>query len=131
MDTFLKATGGILVALVFYLILAKQGKDISLLLTVVVCIMVVGVAVEYLTPVISVVEQLRSVGNLDSQMLNILLKTVAIALLAEIVENICSDSGNGAMGRSVQFLASGVILWMSVPLFNGLMDVLEEILVAI
>ncbi len=131
MDNFLKASGGILIALVFYLILAKQSKDISLLLTVVVCTMVIFAALKYLEPIVNLIEDLRILGNLDNKMLEILMKSVGIALIAEIVGHICSDTGNSAMGKSVQILATGVILWFSVPLFSELLKLMEEILVAL
>ncbi len=131
MDTFLKASGCVLAALVIYLILAKQNMDFSLLLSVGVCVMVAVVAVHYLEPVFDLVEKLRTVGNLDSQMVEILLKSVGIALVSEIVGHICQDAGNGSMGKTVQVLASGVILWLCVPMFSGLIELVEEILVAI
>lgn len=131
MDIFLKAAGGILVALVFYLILAKHEKDSSLILTVAVCTIVATAAFSYVKPVIGLMEKLQTLGNLDGQMLGVLLKAVGIALLSEIVSRVCNDAGNGAMGKTVQLLASCVILWLSVPLFTELMDIVEEILVAI
>ena len=131
MDTFFKATGCVLAALVIYLILAKQNKDFSLLLSVSVCVLIAVIAVRYLEPVFDLVDKLCTVGNLDGQMVEILLKSVGIALISEIVEHICQDAGNGAMGKTVQILAGGVILWLCVPMFTSLMELLEEILVAI
>ena len=114
METFFKVSGGILIALVFYLILTKEGKDISLLLTVAVCAMVILAAVQFIKPLITLIEQLQSMGNLDNQMLEILLKSVGIALVSEVVGHICSDAGNGAMAKSVQLFSSGVILYLCV-----------------
>ena len=131
MDTFLKATGCILASLIIYLILAKQNMDFSLLLTVAVCIIVTIVSVRYFESVIDLVDKLRSLGNLDNQSVGILLKSVGIALISEIVEHICQDAGNSSLGKTVQLLASGTILWLCVPMFTGLISLIEEILVAI
>ena len=131
MDTFLKATGCVLASVIIYLVLAKQNMDFSLLLTVGVCIILAIVSVRYLEPVFDLVEQLRSIGSLDNQMLGILLKSVGIALISEIVVHICQDAGNATMGKSIQFLASGIILWLCVPMFSSLLDIIEELLVAI
>ena len=131
MDTFFKATGCILASLIVYLILAKQNMDFSLLLTVGVCIVVAIVSVHYFEPVFDFVAKLRSMGNLDSEMVAILLKSVGIALISEIVEHICQDAGNASMGRTVQLLASGIILWLCVPMFTSLLELVEELLVAI
>ena len=131
MDTFLKAAGCVLASLIIYLVLSKQNMDFSILLTVAVCIILTIVTIRYFEPVIDLVEKLRSLGNLDNQATGILLKSVGIALISEIVEHICQDAGNSSLGKTVQLLSSGAILWLCVPMFTGLISLIEEILVAI
>lgn len=131
MDAFIKVSGGIIVSLILYLVLAKQGKDISILLSVAVCIMVFTVAASYIKPVVSFLMELRDMGNLDSQMLSILCKVVGIGLLSEIVGQVCADAGNGTMGKTLQVLSGSVILWLSLPLFTKLMELVKELLVAL
>lgn len=128
MDIFLKAAAGILVALILYLILLKQGKDFSLLLTVTVCAIVIVAAVTYLEPVVALIDTLQDLGQLDENMLHILLRAVGIGLIAEITSLICSDSGNAAMGKTLQLLACTVVLWLSIPLFTEMIDLIREIL---
>lgn len=131
MDVFIKAACGALVALLIYLILAKQGKDVSLLLTVAACCMIAAAAVNYLEPVVGFFEKLQNLGQLDSEMFGIILKAVGMGILAEITALICADAGNSALGKTLQFLATAVILWMSVPLFTSLIELVEEILVSV
>lgn len=131
MDVFIKVTAGILVTLVLYLILAKQEKDLSTLLTVAVCCMVAAAAVSYLEPVIRFFHNLQELGGLDPEMLSVILRAVGIGLLAEITGSICTDAGNAALGKTLQILASAVILWMSVPYFTSLITLVEEILVSV
>lgn len=131
MDTFLKAIGGILIALILYLILSKQNRDISLLLTVLVCCMVSAIAIGFLEPVFDFFTKLESIANVDRQMLSVILKAVGVGLLTEIISLICADSGNASLGKIIQILASCVILWLSIPLFTRLIELVEEILVAI
>ena len=131
MDVFLKAAVCVLVAVVWALILAKQGKDISILLVTAVCCMVIGAAVAYLKPVLDLVDRLQSVGNINSDTLSIMLKATGIGVVAEVTGLICTDAGNAALGKTLQFLACAVILWLSVPLLNELLELLDEILGAI
>ncbi len=128
MSIFLKTVAGIMVAVILGLSLAKQGKDISLLLVIGVCAMVMLSAMEYFRPVIDFIYKLQIMGKLDSQMLTVLLKAVGIGILAEITGMICTDSGNAALGKALQVMASVVILCMSVPLLTELMSLLEGIL---
>lgn len=131
MEIFTKTAGGILIAILLFLVLSKHGKEFSLLLTVVVCCMVAAVAVGYMEPVVTFFERLRTVGQLDPSLLEIVLRAVGIGILAEIIGLICADAGNAALGKSLQILACAVVLWMSIPLFTSLLELVEEIFVSV
>lgn len=131
MDVFLKAAAGVLVAVILVLVLMKQGKDLSVLLIVAVCTMIVCTALSYIQPIKDLILRLQTIGQLDSDTLSILLKAVGIGLIAEVTGLICADAGNAAMGKTLQFLASAVILWLSIPLLNELLELLDTILGAI
>lgn len=131
MDTFVKTAACTIIILVLCIILGKQGKDFSLILTIAGCSMIAIAAISYLDPVIDFVEKLQIMGSLDTEMFTAILKSVGIALLGEVSCLICTDSGNAALGKTLQLLSSAVILWLSVPLFNGLIELVEKILVAV
>lgn len=131
MDIFIKATAAVLVGVVLSLVLAKQNKENSLLITVLVCCLVCITAMNYFHPLIEFMRKLERMGGLDPELFSILLKAVGIGLLAEISALICADFGNGAMGKTLQILAVIVILWISLPLLNKLMDLISGILEAI
>ena len=128
MDTFLKATIAILIALIFYLILLKESKDISAVLTIVVCSAICISAVEFLIPILDFITSLQELSNFDNQMLTIILRCVGIGLLTEITTMICADSGNSAMGKTLQLLATAIVLWLSLPLFTEMIALIKEIL---
>jgi stage III sporulation protein AD len=73
-------------------------------------------------------QRLQKIGALNQELLNILLKIVGICFTAEIAGLICEDSGNGALGKALQFLASAVILYLSLPLLSKLLDIVEGML---
>ena len=130
MDVFIKVSAGVLIALVLTLVLDKQEKHISIVLSLSVCCMVIAGAVTFLEPVTDFFSHLQDVANLDARMLSVLLKSVGIGLLGEITALICSDAGNAAMGKALQLMSTAVILWLSIPLFTALLDLVEKILVA-
>ena len=127
MDIFLKAVAAVLISVVVCLVLAKQGKDFSIVLTLCIGCMIIIAAVSYLKPVFAFVEKLSALGQVNSETLSIILKSVGIALLAEISELVCKDAGNNTLGKTLQILAVSVILWISLPLFNELIDLVESI----
>lgn len=127
MDTFVKASACTLIATILYLILAKQGKDISVIFSIAVCVILAVSALQYIKPVIEFIEKLQSISKLDNEMLQIVLRAVGIGLLTEFTTLICTDAGNASLGKSLQLLATSIVLWMSLPLFTQLIDTIEEI----
>jgi hypothetical protein len=49
-------------------------------------------------------------------------------LIGELAGLICSDAGNAALAKSIQILTTAVILWLSIPLFESLLDLVQAIL---
>lgn len=128
MEQFWKSAAGMLLGLIFWLSLQKQEKDISLLLTLAACIMAAGAALAYLEPVLNLMHQLENIGKLQDGMLGILFKAVGIGLTAELAGMVCADAGNGSMGKMIRLLGSSVILYLSIPVFQALMTLIQEIL---
>ncbi len=128
MTQFFQAVAAVLLAVILILVLQKQGKDTALLLALLVCCMIGVLAVSFLQPVMDFFRKLQALGALDETMLRTILKVVGIAMTGEIAGLICSDSGNSALAKMLQFLASAVILWLSLPLFTKLLELVEGIL---
>ena len=127
MSLFWKAAAAVLLAVVLGLSLGKQ-KDIGVLLTMAVCCMVAMIAISYLEPVLDFLRELETLGDLQGDMLGILLKAVGIGLVSEIAGLVCNDAGNGSLGKTLQMLGSAVILYLSLPIFTALLELIREIL---
>ena len=128
MSPFLQVIGGVLIAVVMGLTLSKLNKDISVLLGIGVCCMVMVVMTTYLEPVIDLVKQLQQAGNLDGSMLKIMIKAAGIGIVSEIAGLICTDSGNAALGKAVQILSAAVVLWLSIPMFQSMLELVQRML---
>lgn len=131
MDGFLKAAACVLVTLMLYIMIEKQAKDIAILAGTIACVAIAALALSYLQPVISFFSNLQSLGKLDSAYISILLRCTGIAVLSEMISIICIDAGNNALGKIIQLLAGVVVLWLSLPLFSKLLELIEDILLAI
>lgn len=128
MEAFWKATVVILIAVILGIAVGKQEKDISVLLTMTACCIVVTIMASYLAPVLDLLWELDAIGEMQSGMLGILLKAVGIALVAELAGMICSDAGNASLGKTLQMLSSAVIMYLSIPIFQSLLTLIQEIL---
>lgn len=128
MDRFFQASAGIMAAVMLWIVLSKQGKEYALLLSVGACSLVLLVVLRFLEPVLDLLKQLQSLGSLQPEWLEIMLKAVGIGLVVEMGSLICTDAGNATLGKTLQILGAGAVLWLSIPLINSFVKLLEQIL---
>lgn len=131
MDKFYAATALVLLTVVLVLAIRKQNGEIALLLGLCGCCAALAVAVGFLNPILNFLRRLQQVASLDGDMVQILLKVTGVAFTAEIASTVCSDAGNAALGKSLQMLSSVVILYLSLPMMEALLELVERILVAL
>lgn len=128
MDLFTQAAAATLLAVILGLVLDKQEKDIAVLLVIAVCCMVMGIAMAYLRPVLEFLSTLETIGELSGDMTGILFKVSGISILMEISATVCSDAGKASLGKTLQILGAAVILWLSIPIFTAMIDLVQSIL---
>lgn len=129
MELLLKASSGAIITVILVTILTKQNREMAIVAVTVACSMIALVSLQYLQPVIEYFDHLSVLSEMEPQVIAVLIKSVGIVLLAEITGHICADSGNAALGKTIQMLATVSILWLSLPLFRKLMELIEQILV--
>lgn len=127
MDPFWKAAALALIAGVLSLTLKNQDKEYGLLLSIAACLMVTAITVTYLKPVYAFLKELETLGDLRGDMLAILIKALGVGLASEIASMICTDAGNASLTKAIQLLGGAVILYLSVPMFSALMDLIQKI----
>ena len=117
-----------LLSLILILMLGSRNREMALVLSMLVCSVTALLALEYIQPVIDFAMQLEDLGGLDSGMVKKLLKVTGIGLLTEIAALVCSDSGSSSLGKVIKLLGNAVILWLSLPMFTMLIQLLQEIM---
>ena len=128
MDTVFRCSGAAMVAVVLILTLRRQSGEMALILSVLTCCILLLAGLRLLQPVLDFLRRLQQIGNLDSQMTVILLKSVALALLGEITALVCKDSGNEALGKAMGIVCTAAVLYMSLPILDALLTMLEGVL---
>lgn len=128
MDGFWQGISLAILAAVVGLVLRKQGAEMAVILMLAACVMVGFMAFSYLKPVISFVHRLQNMGGLDMTLFGPLLKAVGVGLVAELAALICADAGNSALGKMVGMLGSVVMLWLCLPIFEKMLDLIEGVM---
>ena len=131
MAEYIRWTALVLIGVILSLVVGKQSRDMSLLLSLAVCVLVSLGALGFLEPVTELMAELRRLGGLDSQAVSILLKAAGIGVLSELAGTLCADAGEGALGKFLQILSNAVILWLSLPLIRQILTLIEEVLAGI
>ena len=128
MGLFLKGVSAVMITVVLSLVLGKQGKETAGLLAIIVCCMVLGMAMDFWSPVAEFLEKLETLGDLNGDMTGTLFKVTGIGILTEVAALVCGDAGTASLGKALQLLGSAVILWLSIPMFTSLLDLIQRIL---
>lgn len=128
MDLFWKTLGAALISTILVLVLERQNRDFSLLVTLAASIMIAIAAGKLLEPVIDFLGELEDLGNLRGDMLLCLIKVFGIGMTGEIASSVCSDAGNSSLGKGLRFLTNAAILYLSIPIFSSLTDLFLQIL---
>lgn len=131
MEKFYAATAGILLTVILVLVIRKQNGEMALLLGLFGCCMVFAVAAGLLLPIVKFLRKLQQNASLDVQMLQILMKITAVAFTGEIASAVCADAGNAALAKSLQILTTVMILYLSLPMLEALLTLVERILVVL
>lgn len=117
-----------MVGAVLAVVLQKQAKELSVLLVIGCSALILTLAVWFLEPVVDFVTQLRLLGELDSEMVAILLKTAGVGLLAELAGTVCEDAGEGTLGKMARLCGSAAALYLALPLLTAVLDMVSELL---
>ena len=128
MERFLQAAAGVMAATVLWIILSKQGKEYALILSLGACSLVLLMFFQFFRPVVELLHRLQDLGDLQPEWLSVMLKALGIGLVVEMSSLICADAGNAALGKTMQILGAAAVLWLSIPLINSLLELLEQIL---
>lgn len=128
MTIFCKAAAVVILTVILGSVIAKTDRDISTVLTVLTCCMMIVAGLEYLSDVVSFLLTISK--KLEDQMsyLPALLKISAVALISEVTGQIGSDAGYSSLNKAIQFLANAVMLSLSLPLFETFIITIQELL---
>lgn len=128
MEGFFQAAGAVVILVILCLLVSSRDKSFASLLVMGGCAMVLMLGISYLSPVVSFLQDLQSLGNLQPELVKILMKVTGIGILTEITVLLCADSGNSSLGQSLRILSTGVILWLALPIFQAMLDLVQSIL---
>ena len=128
MENYWKACAIMILTVVLGAALGKTEKDLSVVLTLAACCIILMVALEYLSDILVFLWELGSGIGDRNPFTGILLKIAGVALVTEISSLLSADAGNSSLGKAMQILGNSVILFLSLPILEGFLEIIREIL---
>lgn len=128
METFWKAIAVIILTVILGVTLGKTEKDISVVLSVAACSIIMIIAMQYLEEVIAFLWQLSSKESEQIPSIKIILKITGVALVTELTTLVSSDAGNSSLGKAVDILGNAAILNLALPLLETFLTILQELM---
>ena len=121
MDIF-KILGFCLCALVLLSVLRQYNPGYAVLAALACCMVLLWFVMQALGPVLSFVETLSQFSGFEH--LGTVFKAVAIALMAQSVQDLCMEAGQTALAGRVELAGKVAVLLAAMPLFTVLTDTL-------
>ena len=128
MTVIWKAAAVVILTVIVSTAIGKTEKDIAVVLTATACCGVALLAMESLTEVVAFIWKISDFSEYQSSFTGILLKIAGVAVITEITAMISIDAGSSSLEKAMHFLGNTTILSMSIPLFESLIDIVQEIL---
>lgn len=112
------------VALIFGLFLRQHNKTVSLILIIFACIAVFLESVSYLTDIIDTLSGMVSGLEETSAYLKIMFKVLGIALITQIISDLCRDCGESALAGQTEVAAKIFIVALILPLLQVVVKII-------
>ena len=110
------------------LLMKRGGAPMVLPLSALVCAFTVFAAAEALGPLKALLDRLQNISGLSGAYFLPVVKCVAIGVLAKGAADLCRDGGQTAMAGAVEFGGAAAALWVSLPLMETLLGLLEKLI---
>ena len=127
MDIIIKAVVIGVAGAVLTLIIKRTNPEISTVLTLTVCMVIVGVSMKVFSSVSEVLELVEVGSGFSSAYTAPVLKCVGIGITARLGSDLCKDSGQEAVASSVEICGALCALYVSLPLIKTMLRMIGEL----
>ena len=124
----IKIIGVAFIAVIIIVILKQYRPEFAIYASIIAGVLILTLASGTLSGIIDMINSISSKTNINSKFLVILIKITGIAILTEFAVSICKDSGESAIASKVDIGGKIIIISMSIPIINALIDTVVKIL---
>lgn len=126
-EVLVAAVGVLLCAAVLATVLRGHRPEWALGLTVVAGGLVVGLLLKELTPLLSAVRRMLTVGGLSDTALSVVLRAAGVCFVTQWAADTCRDAGQSALAGKAELVGRVLLLLMTVPLFEQVLTLVTGV----
>ena len=115
-----KLCGAALIAVILATVLKNRSSSIAPYLTEITSILIISSVISALIPFVTFIKDLLSDNTLKYDVLGTLFKSSAIAIVCQIVHDVCKENGESMLANAVEFAGNAEIIILSLPLITML-----------
>jgi len=117
-----------IIAVVLSSILKVQRPEIALQVSIVTGLLIFIIIIVKLSAVIDFLQAFSKRADIDSTYINILLKIVGIAYIAEFGAEVCKDAGESSVASKIELAGKVTIVILAVPIISSLLDLVVKLM---
>ncbi len=110
------------------LVLKQSRPDIAMLISVAGGILILLMLFNQFSSIFKWINNLATKTGIDNSVFSPIFKIIGIGYLAEFSASVCEDAGNKSMANKVILSAKIIILVLSLPILNSLIDTIVSVL---
>lgn len=111
-----------LIAALLVLILKEYRPEMAMQVSLIAGVIIMLLVVNRIVGAVNVITETAVAAGINLVYLQILLRVIGIAYLAEFGAQICRDAGEGSIASRVELAAKVIILVMAVPVIVEIME---------
>lgn len=118
----------LIVAMVLALSLKSRNPEISSLVSIAVCLVIVFLCVERIRTILSGMNRIINYIHIDRLYIGILIKLIGIAYICEFAAGISKDAGYQAIASQIELVGKLTMLMVSMPVLMQVINTILELL---
>ena len=128
MFDILKICGAALLALTLAAVLKNRASPIAPYLTQIASLTVFITVITSIVPLIAFIRSLINKAEVEYELLGLLMSAASVAIICQIVSDICKSNGESSLASAVEFAGNAEIIVISLPLLGTLVNSAFEVL---
>ena len=128
MDLMVKVAAGAITAAVLGVVLRTNTPELALLLALAAGLWMVALVADGLGAVVALMEELTSLAGLSEELLEPVVKTVALSILTRLTAEVCKSAGEGGVAAFVETAGTVLALVVALPLVRAVVLMMTEML---